>query len=213
VITSWSTSGVYSPIFETATDIVDLNAMRRVYPISGFNMLIAAYLESIKSVNPLPVKQFVDGYCKTNYGFNADQSARFWNALIKAPYEINQGKVAKAGLTADQLLDSAKSAAAVLNSLTPLNNKTEFEHYRLMAAIRVQYLSYSAIEIRAYAADVTDAEIKQLITKLRALQNDALDKKFIELNHDFLYPEELRQENELRGAKIKLLLARLSRTK
>lgn len=40
VMTSWSTSGLYSPIFESATDIIDLPAVRRVYPITGFNMLI-----------------------------------------------------------------------------------------------------------------------------------------------------------------------------
>ena len=149
VITSWSTSGLYSPVFETTKDIVDLYAIRRVYPISGFNMLIAAFLESLKNTEPLAVVHFVENYCKITYGFNKQQADSFWKALTQAPYEINQGKLLKAGVTVEQLLDSAKNTLDVLNELKPLNNKTEFEHYRLMAAIRVQYLKYEQIEIKA----------------------------------------------------------------
>jgi hypothetical protein len=213
VITSWSTSGIYSPVFETTKDIVDLYAVRRVYPISGFNMLIAAYLESINDTKPLAIMQFIENYCKANYGFSKQDADAFWEALTKTPFEINQGKLSKAGISVDGLLDSAKSVAATLNSLKPLNNKTEFEHYRLMAAIRVQYLSYEAIEIKANSPEITEADLQQLLVKLNELQTDAIDKKFIALNKGFMYPAEMQQENELRDAKIKLLRARLSRTK
>lgn len=213
VMTSWSTSGLYSPVLESATDIVDLYAIRRVYPISGFNMLIAAYLQSIQSVKPLPVKQFVDSYCQTNYGFNTAQAAVFWKAINTTPFEINQGKLMNTTLALNQLLDSAKTAAALLNKLKPLSHQTEFEHYRLMAAIRVQYLSYMAIEIRANSQEATEADLQKLIPQLNALHTEAIDQKFAELNKGCLYPAEIRQENELRNAKINLLRARLSRTK
>lgn len=36
ILTSWSTSGLYSSVLESTRDIVDLYAIRRVYPISGF---------------------------------------------------------------------------------------------------------------------------------------------------------------------------------
>jgi hexosaminidase len=213
VMTSWSTSGSYSPVFESSTDIVNLYAVRRVYPISGFRMLISAYLESIKTAKPLNILSFITNYCKSNYGFTAQQSQVFWQALTKTPFEINQGKLIKTKLTISQLLDSAKSAAYTLHTLKPLNNIDEFEHYRLMADIRVQYLAYMFIEMAANSPGLTEKEMNALRLKLDAINTDELDKQFIELNTGFLYPAELKQENELRGAKIKLLRARLSRSK
>jgi hexosaminidase len=213
VMTSWSTSGIYSPVFESSTDIIDLYAIRRVYPISGFNMLISAYLESIKMTQPFAIKSFINNYCKNNYGFTTQQSEAFWQALTKTPFEINQGKLIKTSLSIGQLLDSAKSAAYTLRTLKPLGHINEFEHYRLMADIRVQYLTYMAIEMAANLPDVTESEIKALRVKLDAINTDELDKRFTKLNTGFLYPAELKQENELRDSKIKLLRARLSRSK
>src|ERR1700761_2902066 len=85
VMTSWSTSGAYASVWETDENISDLYAIRHVYPISGFNILLAAYIEGIKSAKPLDIGQFISNYCKTHYGFDQQQSALFWKALITAP--------------------------------------------------------------------------------------------------------------------------------
>jgi len=50
VMTSWSTSGVYSYLYESENSLIDLYAVRHVYPITGFNILLAAYVKSIHSV-------------------------------------------------------------------------------------------------------------------------------------------------------------------
>lgn len=213
VMTSWSTSGLYSPVFETTKDIVDLHAIRRVYPISGFNMLIGAYLESLKNTEPLSVNTFVAAYCNENYGFTQDQSLEFWKALTMAPYEINQGKVSKAGLSVEQMLDSAESAASMFKRLKPARNKKEFDHYRLMASIRVQYLRYMALEMRANAADFKSEEVPQILQALKYLKKHSLDRRFKQLNKSVLYAAEMRTENELRNAKINLLYNRLMRLK
>ncbi|HVV56475.1 MAG TPA: family 20 glycosylhydrolase, partial [Mucilaginibacter sp.] len=143
IMTSWSTSGVYSPVFETEENIIDLYAIRHVYPVSGFNMLFAAYAESIRSDKPLDIDSFIAAYCKKQYGFNSKQSAQFWQALKAAPYQVVQGKiVADTQVSIGQVLDSTKQAESVLNKLIPLKNQQEFAHYRLMAAIRVHYLTY-----------------------------------------------------------------------
>jgi len=213
VMTSWSTSGLYSPVFESSSDIVDLYAIRHVYPITGFNMLIDAYLESVAKPEPLQIQAFVKKYANNKYGFTASQTARFWSALTSTPFEVNKGKPVKTSLSVDQLLDSARHAAKVLDELKPRDNGKEFEHYRLMAAIRVQYLAYLSIEARANAPECTTAEVPALLASLKSLNTEALDKKFIELNKDMLYPSALKEENDLRNAKINLLIARLSRTK
>lgn len=213
VMTSWSTSGLYSPVFETTRDIVDLYAIRRVYPITGFNLLIDAYFEALKTKEPLNIAQFTKNYSLKNYGFNEAQSKTFWEALTKAPYEVNQGVVSNKNVSINQLLDSAKLAVHQLNELKPLKNQEEFEHYRLMADIRVQYLTYMALEIEVNNVDFKESRIPEIIKQLKQLDTDKLDKRFIALNKYALYDAELDQENQLRNAKIKLLIQRLSRSK
>lgn len=213
IMTSWSTSGLYSPVFETTRDIIDLYAIRRVYPISGFNMLITAFLESIKSEKPLDAEAFIYHYSQSQYGLNANDAKIFWKAVSAVPYEITQGKPVNTELSIDQMLDSTKNALLMLRKLKPVKNAKEFEHYRLMAAIRVQYLAYQSIESRANAPGMTADQLQSLIPELEALRTNELDKKFSELNSEVMYPSEIAQENQLRNAKINVLLDRLKRLK
>ena len=104
-------------------------------------------------------------------------------------------------------------ALNTLEQLRPLKNMEEFEHYRLMTAIRVQYLSYQSIESRANAADLTEDGLPALLKELEDLHTEEIDKKFTTLNSGYLYPAEILQENELRNAKIRLMRARLQRSR
>jgi hypothetical protein len=104
-------------------------------------------------------------------------------------------------------------ASKELDRLRPVKNAEEFEHYRLMTAIRVQYLTYQLIESRANAPEMTEAGLVQLLKELEALHPEELDKRFTKLNTGSLYPAEIVQENELRNAKINVLRARLQRLK
>jgi len=213
IMTSWSTSGLYSSVLESTRDVVDLYAIRRVYPISGFNMLIAAFMESIKSARALDISAFVSSYSKSQYGFDERSAALFWKAMTTTPFEVTQGQPVGTSLSIDQLLDSTKNSLKVLKELRPAKNEAEFEHYRLMTAIRVQYLSYQSIEARANAPEMTEAGLPALLKELEALQTGEIDQKFTELNTGFLYPAEIVQENELRNAKIGILRDRLKRSK
>lgn len=213
IMTSWSTSGLYSPVLESTNDITDLYAIRRVYPISAFNMLIAAFMQSSTSATPLDVNQFVTNYSKTQYGFTEKEASVFWKAITAVPYEITQGQAIGTDLTITQLLDSTKQAYNSLNVLKPAKNKQEFEHYRLMAAIRIQYLSYQSIESRANAPGIDAMGLARLLNELESLDTAQLDKQFSASNSTVLYPAEIAQENELRNAKIRILIARLQRHK
>lgn len=216
VMTSWSTSGAYASVWETDENISDLYAIRHVYPISGFNILLAAYIEGVKSSKPLDIGQFISNYCKTHYGFDQQQSALFWKALIAAPYEVQQGEVkSPKPMSVQQLLDSTRWVANTFNSLKPTKNQQEFEHYRLMTDIRLHYLKYEEIEKTVNADSFTKNKVPAIVAKLKELitNGDELDKRFNELNKDVLYPEELAQENELRDSKARILYDRLSRKK
>lgn len=213
VMTSWSTSGLYSPVWETTRDIVDLHAVRRVYPITGFNMLVDAYFKAVNSLQPLDIEAFVYGYAQEKYGFTKQQSVDFWDALKAIPYEVNQGQIIHSNLSITELLDSAKLVAKTLKELRPQTNKEEFEHYRLMSDIRVHYLSYLAIEIKANSPDFSKQEIPDLLRQLEVLMKNTLDKRFIKLNKGSFFKGELDQENELRNSKVRLLYQRLSKDK
>ena len=92
-MTSWSTSGVYAPSYESEDDLVELYALRHVYPITGFDMLISAYIKAISSDHPLDVDPFIKDYCRSTFGFDKRQSEQFQKALFTAPYTITNGKV------------------------------------------------------------------------------------------------------------------------
>lgn len=213
IMTSWSTSGAYSSVFETDENITDLYAIRHVYPISGFNMLLAAYLESVKSPKPLDIEKFIASYCKKQYGLDQQQSMLLYKALKTTPYQIMQGEVVSPKpMTIKQVLDSTLWAAKTLNSLKPSKNQQEFDQYRLMTDIRIHYLRYEEIEKEANSGNFNRSDI---LSRLKTLMVNGgqLDTRFNTLNKDYLYPGELAQENELRNVKVRLLYQRLSRKK
>jgi len=216
VMTSWSTSGQYSQVFESENELTEEYAIRHVYPLSGFNILIAAYAEGIRSVKPLDVYAFIAGYCRDQYGFNGDESARFWKALKTTPYEIVHGRVeSPSPMTVKQLLDSNNVALETLYSLHPTKNKEEFEHYRIMAGIRSNYLAIHAILERVNSPAFTAEQTPGILQELKNLMidQDVITMHFTQLNKNFLDASEIKEENELRSIRIKLLYDRLSRTK
>jgi hypothetical protein len=216
VMTSWSTSGAYSTILETDQNILDLYAIRHVYPISGFNMLLTAYTESLKSNKPLDPDSFVTKYATDHYGFSGEQSVSFWKALTTTPYEVMQGKVVTHTLLSLQrLVDSTSQATKVLGDLKPTKNEAEYAQYKLMMDIRLHYLRYELIEANVNSPSFDSAQIPDVLSELKKLITDEndLNARFNELNKDYLYPSELVEENQLRNAKVNLLYNRLSRQK
>lgn len=213
VMTSWSTSGLYSTLWESTRDITELYAIRRVYPITGFNILIAAFFEGINKEEPLDVAQFVLQYAQKQYGFDQVQAGEFWSALKAIPYEIVQGQISRADLTMSTFIDSAEMVAATMHRLQPVRNQQEFEHYRLMSDIRLQYLRYMQIETKVNSERFREEDIPAMLAALEDLDISRLDKRFMKLNHGVFHKAELKQENEYRNSKIRLLHQRLSRNR
>lgn len=214
VMTSWSTSGVYSYVYESGSDIIDLYAIRRVYPLSGFNILLAAYLKAMNETKALDINQFVKEYTKDNYGFNQEQSAKFFNTLTAVPYQISQGKISgQKDMSIKQLLDSVKHVENVFNELKPLRNKEEFEHYRLIAKTRRLYVSYQYLEQRANNPEFTSGQISVLLPELRNIiaETNKLNSQYLKINSKEFYASELKVDNDLRLSKMQMLYDRLSR--
>jgi hexosaminidase len=215
-MTSWSTSGQYSPVFESEEEMTEEYAIRHVYPLNGFNMLIAAYAEAIKSAALLDIDAFIKRYCAERYGFGPAESETFWRALKTAPFEVAHGKVGSPEpMTVKLLLDSSTSAMDHLYGLHPQKNKEEFEHYKVMAEIRTNYLSFHYLLGKVNSPSFSQSELPGVLKELEHLKmgQDIVDMHFAELNKNFLYPAEIKEENEVRDVRVKLLYDRLSRAK
>ena len=213
VMTSWSTSGVYSSTYESEDDLVELYALRHVYPITGFDILISAYIKAIDSDHPLNTDQFIEDYCRLTFGFDKPQSEQFQKALFTAPYTVTDGKVNAPGhITVNELLDSVRQASEIFHLLKPKKNNNMFSHFQLMADIRVYYVNYMEIEKEVNSDDFSRSKIPIYLTRLKALMNlePELDKRFRTLNQDVLYTAAMDEENNLRNQKIHNLYNRLS---
>jgi hypothetical protein len=184
-----------------------------MYPITGFDILISAYIKAINADHPLDVDQFIKDYCRTSFGFDERQSEQFKKALFTAPYTITNGKVNEPGhMTVQALLDSVTQASKIFHGLRPEKNITMFSHYQLMADIRVHYVSFMEIEKEVNSDNFSRSQIPVYLTRLKALMNAAseLDKRFMILNQEVLYTAAIDEENHLRNQKIVNLYNRLS---
>jgi hypothetical protein len=116
-------------------------------------------------------------------------------------------------MTVQQLADSEATAVKTLHELVPTKNKEEFEHYRLMADIRMLYLNYQKIEKQVNTPSFTKAQLPAVVQQLKQLLVDSkkIDQRFIDLNKNTLYLDELKEENNLRDDKINLLYQRLTK--
>jgi hexosaminidase len=211
IMTSWSTSGVYDPLFNADDELADLYPVRHVYPITGFNLLLAAYTQAIKQ-NGFDPGQFMIDYCHDHYALDETAAQKFQKALFNAPYKVVNGKVlAPREMSLESLLDSAKQSSQLLHSLTPGKNGTEFQHYLLMADIRVYYLTYLNIEARV---DTTTsiAAYQSYAAQVRTLMatEPLLDQTFSRLNNETLYPAAIREENAIRVYRTHQLYQRLT---
>jgi hexosaminidase len=212
LVCSWSTSGEYARVMESTADLVDLEPVRRVYPLAGFELPLAAFAQSLGSDAPLDVKGFVRGYGAQRYGFDSRESDRFWKALTACPLEVRQGKV-EGGLSVSGLMRRSEAAARTLHGLRPKKGRKEFGHYRLLGDIRLQYLRYQVLEAEANAPKARPASLARIRRSLGALLAAApgLDRRFQALHAASLHQGEILAENRLRRAKIEMLFDKLSR--
>ena len=215
VLTSWSTNGIFNPLFNSGDDILDLYPRGHRYPFTGYNMLLQAFFESIRTDAPLDVDHFVQHYAEQTFGFTPGEAMRMWKALSTCGYEIRQGVVMKAPLlNVQQVLDSTYLAAKTLGQLTPAKGKSEYEHLLLMTDIRIQYLETYVLEDQLNKKTFNGNEYAQIGLRLKkALDKSAgLDKRFIALNKSTFYLDELITENNIRRKHIQVLYDRVSKS-
>lgn len=207
IMTSWSTSGVYDCRWEGPTKILlDMFPRRNLYPLSGFNLLITAYHKALETKTQIDIQQFVIDYGKKEFGLSQKQSIVFWN------YINHQQELIKTGETysyenINNALNAFIEISKPLQEIEPSHNRREFAHYKLMADIRIFYLSVLRVESIVESDHFDRSKRQQIEKELEPLMriSKKLDYRFIAMQEGYLFNSELNRINELRNKRLNKL--------
>lgn len=203
VMTSWSTSGVYNYKWGSSGALLDMFPIRNVYPLAGFNILVAAYSKALNVKGSINPKEFVIGYGQKHFGLSYGESQALWNYLnhdqIVIPSDKNSTEE-----NISKIRRSFRNVCQPINMMSPKFNQKEFDHFKLMADIRIFYLSARQIEAitESTGFNLTQrGRIRQLLKPLM-IKSKELDSRFTGLNKGYLFPSELERLNSLRNEKL-----------
>lgn len=208
VMTSWSTSGQYGFSYDAGWEVTNMYPIRQVYPLSGFNILIAAYGEALKNKEPLAISKFIIDYAQQQFGLNQAEGEALSSILLTKQNNVRYGRDSER-VSITKLIEENKLMVSQLASMKPKKNKSEFEHIRLMFDFRAQYLTFRELENR-YESDGFNREnagemLKEL-NKLKKIAKDN-DKRFIRLNKGYLHEDEIQEINRVRNEKLNFIYA------
>lgn len=203
VMTSWSNGGTYGFLYDTNWEVIQMYPIRYVYPLSGFRIIVACYGEALKTEGAVNSQQFVIKYAVERFGLTENEGRALWEILTAPQEVIVRGEdLNKKGVS--EILADTRKIQSKLYSLKPKTNLKEFDHFKLMFDIRVQYLMFKEVE-NEYESDKFSREAApQFIKRLEPLVKEAksINKRFISLNKGFLYHQELVEINGLRTEKL-----------
>lgn len=207
VMTSWSTSGVYDYQWESPSGaLLAMYPLRNVYPLSGFNILVAAYSKALVQKDPIDPEQFVIEYGQEHFGLSKEESKILWDYLNHNQVVLGSGQSFEKK-DIGKIRGSFRKVSLPIHQINPLHHQQEFEHFKLMADIRLFYLSVRQVESIIESPEFTRSQINKVNEPLRTLvkASKELDSRFIVLNKGYLHDSELDRLNNLRNMRLKRL--------
>ena len=201
IMTSWSTSGVYSYIWDHPSyRLTHLEEIRNVYPLAGYNILIESYLYALKN-NSVNYLDFIRKYAIRQFGFNNNESEVFLSMFVTPAYIIEGNKIkSNSEKTVSSLLDEIEEMKNSIAKLKPKNNKKEFAHLKLMLDIRYNHIALKNQEVFFNDQNVTKQEVVKIFNAVKKIkkEEERIDKEFIKLNKGDYYLSELVHLNNIR---------------
>jgi hypothetical protein len=207
LLTSWSTSGVYGYEWDQSGEVVEMHPMRRVYPLSGFRILLAAYVQALKQSKPLQPQEFVKQYAAERFGLSPHDGDKLWQALTL------DATLIQPGMDVGVVHHKAQKSKRLLAALHPSRHGTEFEHLKLMADLREYHVRFKRLESVIQSPQFSSAQIPQKTRALEKLLDESttLNQRFRELNAGFLHEKGIAEEAGAHTGKLRKLYERLSR--
>ena len=184
--TSWSTSGQYGFIYDASWEVSDMQPIRQVYPLSGFDMLQRAFARAVSSHDRFDPQAFISEYAREHFGFDKEGQE-----ILLAYFMYSQKTVSAMKYSSDRIskeYDDCLALSLRLDNLRPRRNKIDFEHLELMLDIRLNYLSFKILEAKYESEAFTDEMRSVLAKDIKPLLADAeaLKKRFVTLNKGYL---------------------------
>lgn len=205
--TSWSTSGTYGFHYDTHWEVISMQTIRNVYPMSAFNVLIDAYCAAVNSPEPLDGRAFVINYAQERYDLDTAGGELLWE-YFTLPQEVitRWGKDMKETPIAT-LLENSKELRERFGKLNPEKNKEEFEHYKLMLDLRINHIAFRKVEYAYESPAYRHDQAPELLTELEPIiiEGYFLDGRFVELNKNYLKAGQLEYINLIRSEKMEAL--------
>lgn len=183
--TSWSTSGRYGYVFDNGWEVMDLQPVRQVYPLAGFDILQRAYADALKN-EKWNAQNFISKYGKEHFGFDEAGVNTLTDYLFMPQEMVSLPQTDATKI--EQVLKQCTDMRLRFGKLTPKQNAEDFCHLLLMLDIRINYLKFKQSE-KVIESDRFDASLrKPYAEKLRRLikESERLRKQFERLNAGYL---------------------------
>ena len=212
--TSWSTSGTYGYLLDDGNEILDMQPIRLVYPMSGFEILEAACCEAFSKDARFDPEAFVVRYAQTELGLDEADAAVLWRYFTMPQERVTvdaSGARDALGRPVSEVLDESLRMRGELARIRPRRASEQVEHYRLMLDLRIEYLHFKQLEAQYQSPEFNRARAAELASELGALlaESPKLDRRFARLNAGFLKPREIAYVNTMRTWKMRSVLDRL----
>ena len=217
VMTSWSTSGIFSTIWELDYEVVDMIPLRYVYPMNGFNILIYMYGKALSQTEPIDPKEAVVEYACGELGLSAEEGQTLYEVLMipQVRFPQAQPRPDHNGIkkSYDKLIEETDYYLAKLRAMKPSRNKVDLEHLILMFEIRSNYIRFKRLESEINSHEAEIGKTANYLARMEKIlkTEERLCKKFASLQRGFLDPREIREINRARTHKMVDIYNRLTR--
>lgn len=186
--TSWSTSGIFSWMLDNSDnrEVIEMYPLRQCYPLSGFDILIAAFAEATSTEGTFEMDNFIERYCAERFGFNEEECG-----TMKAYFHLDQPKLNYSEYTLANIRKSLDETLALrrdFSNLRPRYHKEDFAHLALMFDLRVNWLQFKLIDREYESAAGNRDNFKDLHTRLKPVLKEAhiLRRRFVSQNRGYL---------------------------
>ena len=208
VMTSWSTSGIFSTIWELDYEVIDMVPMRYVYPMNGFNLSIYMYGKALSQIEPINPEAVVVEYAREQLGLSAEEGKTLYKVLMIPQVRFSQAKPRADHngnkKSHDAIIKELSQAVAKLREMKPSHNKRDLDHLILMFDIRLNYVRYKKLEADINQPEATASDVEDLLVKMRDIikTEERLCKRFASLQRGYLHPIEIEEINMARTHKM-----------
>lgn len=214
VQTSWSTSGTFGYYLDSGYEVLDMQPVRLVYPMSAFGILQEAFCQAVNSETEFVPEVFIREYARKRMGLGeAGENVlmRYFSMPQEQIYIDSSGAADASGRTLPELLEECMSVRVELASLHPIDHRNELSHWLLMLDMRINYLKFKEVEGRVQSSEYDRSQVSSLVSELEKIlkQENSIAKRFAKLNKGYVKDSDIEYMNYIKSFKIKELYRRL----